>query len=245
MPEGITAPGPGIRWHYRQIINWFGPCLMWLGGGWHVTGRDNVPDEGAAVICPNHISYLDPPLMGIAVQKRRCCYMGLAALFKVPLVGWFIRISYSYPVDRDEGGRAALRIASTMLDAGELLVMFPEGTRTVDGELLPGQLGAAFAASKAKVPIIPAAIWGADTVLPRHSKRLYRCPVYVRFGAPMHVPEPADGRRLSREELQAVTEDLMGRIGELQRQLRAEVPEKWRRKAARVRARTQGRAGEE
>jgi 1-acyl-sn-glycerol-3-phosphate acyltransferase len=236
MSEGIVLPGKTTRWHYRQVVNWFGPALLRLLGGWHVSGQENVPPEGGVLICPNHISYADPPLIGVAA-RRRCCYMSKAEVFEVPLIGWFITISYVYPVDREGGGRQAIRIATTLLEAGEAVVLFPEGTRSPDGELLPGQLGAAYIASRAKVPIVPAAVWGTDVLLPLHSKRLYRCPVHVRFGEPFRVPESEGERHVRKELLQPATDELMSRIAELQRQLRAEVPEKWRAREARLKAR--------
>lgn len=235
MRSEIALPGKRTRWHYRQVTSWFGPLLMRLLGGWRVAGTEHIPAEGAALICPNHVSYLDPPLVGVAAV-RRCCYMAKASLFKIPILGSFIRKSYSYPVDKEEGGRQAIRIATTLLKAGELVVIFPEGTRSPDGELIPGKPGPALIASRAKAPIIPAAVWGADVVLPLHSRRLYRCPVYVRFGEPMQLPEPPEGKRLSKEQLQAVTQELMGRIAELQRQVKSEVPEKWLKRAERMKA---------
>ena len=90
MGADIELPGERSRWHYRQVVGWFGATLMRLLGGWHITGREHIPQEGAALICPNHISYLDPPLVGIAA-KRRCCYMAKGSLFDIPVLGWFIR----------------------------------------------------------------------------------------------------------------------------------------------------------
>lgn len=237
MAADIELPGEKSRWHYRQVVGWVAPMLLRMNGGWRVTGREHVPDHGGALICPNHVSYLDPPLIGIAVRKRRCCYMAKASLFKIPVVGGFIRLSYSYPVDRDEGGRQALRIANTLLGAGEPVVIFPEGTRSPDGELIQGQLGPAYIAAKARVPIIPTAVWGTDVVLPLNSLRLHRCPVHVKFGEPIHLPEPLDGRRHSRAQLHEVTDDLMPRIAALRDQIMKEVPDKWLARAAAIKAR--------
>lgn len=237
----IRPPEKEVRWHYRQVVNWFGPALMRALGGWHVSGREKVPTEGAALLCPNHVSYLDPPLVGVAVQFRRCCYMARANLFRIPVLGWFIRKSYSYPVDRDEGGRQALRIAATLLAAGELVVIFPEGTRSPDGELMEGEPGAVFIASRAKVPIVPVAIWGTNIVLPRHGGGLHRCPVYMKFGEPLHLPEPPEGQRLSKDQIQELTRELMSRIAALQAELKQEIPQKVQERAARLKARCDAR----
>lgn len=243
MADAIELPGERTRAHYRFVQRCFGPLLLRALGGWHVSGCEHIPSEGPALICPNHVSYLDPPVIGIA-SPRRCCYMAKASLFKIPLLGGFIRKSYSYPVDRDEGGRQAIRIGTTLLEAGELVVIFPEGTRSPTGDLIPGQPGAAFIASRAGAPVIPAAIWGTDIVLPMHAKRIYRCPVYVRFGAAMQLPRPAEGERLSRAQLQEFTDELMGRIGALRREIESQVPPEWLERAARFRARKQAARGE-
>ena len=235
MTTEIELPGERSHWHYRQVTDWFGPLLMRLMGGWHVSGRENIPTDGPALICPNHISYADPPLIGVAA-RRRCCYMAKTSLFSIPLVGWFIRKSYSYPVDREEGGRQAIRMAATLLGAGEMLVVFPEGTRSADGQLGPGKPGPAMIASRAGAPIIPAAIWGTDIILPRHSKRLYRCPVHIKFGPALRLPEPAAGQRLRKDDFASFTEELMASIADLQEQIIADVPDKWLRRAERLRA---------
>ncbi len=227
----VQLPGRFSRWHYRQIVEWLGPLVMTVMGGWHVSGTQHVPAEGPALICPNHVSYLDPPVIGMAAY-RRCCFMAKQSLFEIPLLGPFIANSHAYPVDRDEGGRQAIRIATTLLLAGEAVVMFPEGRRSPNGELIAGQAGAAYVASRANAPIIPAAVWGTDVVLPLHARRLYRCPVYVRFGPALHVPAHVAGERLPRQALQAATDELMARIAGLQQEIQAEVPARWLKRAA-------------
>jgi 1-acyl-sn-glycerol-3-phosphate acyltransferase len=237
MSDEARPLGHRDTWHYWFIVRHFGPWLLRSLGGFHITGRANVPDSGPALICPNHISYLDPPVVGIAVLKRRCCFMAKSSLFRVPVLGKLIAQWGSYPVDREEGGRQALRLATSLLEAGELVIMFPEGTRSPDGEMLPGEPGAAFIASRVGVPIVPVAVWGTNTVLPRSAHRLFRCPTYVRFGKPIPPPAVPEGGRVSRQEIQALTDELMARIAALRAEILAEVPEKWKLKAERIRAR--------
>ena len=227
-PETIL-PRPGMSPQYSFVVHGFLPGLMALTGGWKVSGREHVSLQGSVLVCPNHISYLDPPVVGAALETRRCCFMAKAALFRIPLLGNFLRSSYCYPVDRKGGGRQAIRMATDLLNAGEVVVMFPEGTRSPTGELMKGEPGAVYVASKAKTPIVPVAVWGTDLVMRRHSYVLHRAPVWIRFGPAMHLPEPADGERLTRVEIDAVTDELMRRIAELGREIEAEVPERWLR----------------
>lgn len=237
MGQEARPLGHPDTWHYWFIARHLGPAVLRALGGFHVQGREYIPDTGPALLCPNHTSYLDPPVVGIAVSKRRCCFMAKASLFRIPLLGRLIESWGAYPVDREEGGRQALRLATGLLEAGELVILFPEGTRSPDGEMLPGEPGAAFIAARVGVPIIPVAVWGTNTVLPRGSRRLYRCPTYVRFGEPIPPPQVPEGGRVSRQQIEALTHKLMCRIAALRAEILAEVPDKWKLKAERVRAR--------
>ena len=113
MSLEVRPPPRRTRTLYWLVDYVAGPVVLWLLGGLHVTGRQNIPARGGALICPNHTSYLDPPVTGIAA-KRRCCFMARESLFKVPLLGPLIRRWNSYPVDREEGGRQAIRVLNMM-----------------------------------------------------------------------------------------------------------------------------------
>jgi len=242
MSGDIKLPGKRTSLQYNAVAYIIGPTFFHATGGWHVSGRENIPTSGRALICPNHISYLDPPAIGIAA-KRRCCYMARKTLFDVPILAPVIRGFYAYPVDRDEGGRQAIRLATSLLEAGELVVMFPEGTRSPDGELIAAQAGAAYVAARAKAPIIPAAVWGTHLVMPRGGGH-HRFPVYVRFGKPFDLPVPPEGERLSKEQLQELTDGLMARIRVLQDEIKAMIPEKTLQRAARIIAQRKEKASQ-
>lgn len=236
MSDGIRVPEARTRPLYLLAQHTIGPAFFRACGGWHVFGREHVPADGPALLCSNHVSYLDPPAVGIAAP-RRCCFMAKDALFRIPVLGPIISRLYAYPVDLDEGGRKAIRTATALLQAGELVVIFPEGRRSPEGELIRGQPGAMLIAARTQAPIVPVAVWGTDVVMPRDTRRLYRCPVYVRFGEPMAPPAVPDGERLTKEQLQAATDELMARIASLLEEIKAQVPDRWLQRAERLKAR--------
>lgn len=245
MAANIRIPEPGMKWHVRLISRTLGPRLTELLGGLYVGGSEHIPDAGPALLCANHVSYFDPPLLAFVNRERRTCFMAKDGLFKIPLMGPFLGNSYVYPVDRDDGGRQAIRIATQLLEAGELVAIYPEGTRSPDGELLPGKPGAALIASRTGAPIVPIGTWGTDIVLPRRSKRLYRCPIYVCIGKPLAPPSGPGGKRPTKEALRTYTEDLMGHIARLKAHAESLVPDYWRQRAAAMKSRWQAMHAEE
>lgn len=214
MGRAPLPPKRAITWSYRIGTHLAG-AICHFAGGFVVRGRENVPSQGGAILCANHVSFLDPPALGMAVYPRRAYFMAKKELFDIPFLGLFIRNSYAFPVDREANDRQAIRFAIEILQQGELLGVFPEGQRSPDGSLQPGNFGPAFMASKAGVPIIPCALKETDKVLPLHAKRLHRGRVQVDIGQPID-PREYGGERLGREQLAAVTERLMTAIYELQ-----------------------------
>lgn len=195
---------PPRRWtwpHYR-FAQWIIPKITTVGGGWRARGVEHVPDEGGALIAANHLSHLDPPVVGSAIP-RRTYYFAAAYLFKNPVFGFIIRKCYAFPVRRGAADRAALKAAIELLERGELLTMFPEGTRSRTGELGDFDLGAALAASRAGVPIVPCALTGTNLILPRDSSKLGRGKVAVSFAEPI---DPLQfGPKPRKDDLQRIT----------------------------------------
>lgn len=209
------APEP-IRswtWPHYEMVRIFLPRIWRLFGGWRVKGQEYIPDHGGAVIAPNHISFFDPPTVGSSL-RRRTYYFAKKELFQIPLFGWLIRKCYAFPVDRKGSDLTAFRHAIRLLRSGELLVVFPEGGRSQDGNLEEGGIGAALIASRAGVPLIPCSLWGTDDVLPRGAWFLHTGLVQVSFGPPITYEEYGNGR-LTKEQLQQVTKRIMSSIAEL------------------------------
>lgn len=208
-------PEPVRSWtwpHYTFARVVFLPLLFRLCGGWRVVGQEHIPDEGGALIAANHISYLDPPAVGAALP-RRTYYLAKKELFALPLFGRFIRRCYALPVDREGNDKQAFRHAIRLLQAGELLTVFPEGTRSADGSLQAGRRGAALIAARAGVPLIPGSVCDTDQVLPRGAKFLHRGLIQVSFGPAM--PTRGTSEPTTKVHLNEITQQLMQEIAHL------------------------------
>jgi len=175
-------------------------ALFSVLGGWRVEGQEHVPKTGGVLIAANHLSYADPPAIGLAM-RRRCWFMGKAPLFRVPVLAPVSRMYLAFPVRVDGGmDRDALRRTETLLAAGEAVCIYPEGHVSRDGKLHPLQPGAALLALRAGVPVVPAAITGTDRSIPPPHCIPHFAPggTRVRFGPPLHPSDAPSG--LSRRE---------------------------------------------
>jgi len=188
--------------------------LFRLRGRWRVYGRGNVPQTGGAVIAANHVSYLDPPAVGAGL-KRNCYYMGKKELFRIPVFAQLIRLCGCFPVDRDKQDKQAVRTAVQLLKEGNLLAIFPEGSRSPDGTLQEAGIGAALIANRAGVPIVPAVVRGTYEALPMGAKWVRRADISVTYGKPMPSSSP-DGKKANKERLQEITDRLMAEIARMQ-----------------------------
>ena len=175
-----------------------------------VEGVESVPDSGAFVLAANHVSYLDPPVLGVACP-RRVHFMAKAELFDIPVLGLVIRQLGAFPVHRNGADRQAIRWALQLLDEGRVVGVFPEGTRSRSGKLLNPQGGAALLALKAGVPVVPAGIWGTgDVDGPFHFPKPVR--IGVRFGKPLDFGHP---RVVNRKAIDDASERIMSEVQRL------------------------------
>jgi len=176
-----------------------------------VKGRENIPSQGPLLIVANHLSLVDPPLLGVSLS-RKVIFMAKKELFRFRLIGYFIGSFGAFSVHRGQLDREALRQAYQVLANGLALVMFPEGTRSRDGRLQPAFPGPALIALRSGVPILPVGIVGTEKI--RGVTWLLRRPqITVNVGHPFHLP-PASSR-LTKAELAELTNSIMGRIAEL------------------------------
>ena len=196
-----------------------GPLLRVLFRPW-VEGEENVPAEGPAIIASNHLSFIDSFFMPLVIQ-RRVTFLAKSDYFrgrglKGRLTAGFFKGAGQLPVDRS-GGRAseaAIRTGLRVLGQGELLGIYPEGTRSPDGRLYRGRTGVARLALEAKVPVIPVAMIGTDKVQPigRRLPRLGR--VGIRFGKPLDFSR-YEGMEGDRFILRSVTDQIMYELMEI------------------------------
>ncbi|MET7322266.1 lysophospholipid acyltransferase family protein [Streptomyces sp. NPDC005549] len=179
-----------------------------------IEGLDHVPGSGAAIIAGNHLSFSDHFLMP-AVLKRRITFLAKAEYFTGPglkgrLTAFFFRSAGQIPVDRSgkEAGQAAIREGLGVLDRGELLGIYPEGTRSHDGRLYKGKVGVAVMALRAGVPVVPCAMIGTFEAQPPGRKIPKLHPVVIRFGEPLDFSRYA-GMEGEKAVLRAVTDEIV------------------------------------
>lgn len=153
-----------------------------------VEGWEHVPG-GACLFASNHQSMVDPPLLGSCLP-REISFIARRSLFDNPVFGFVIRACHSIPVDRGEADIGAIRAALTALRQDRGLLIFPEGTRSQDGEIAEAKAGAGLLACKSGAPVVPVRIRGARDVLPRGAFfPVGSARIRVRFGPRM---DPAD-----------------------------------------------------
>ena len=158
---------------------------------YHCIGRHYLPKSGGAIICANHQSHLDPPLVGMA-PSRHCIYLARKTLFNNPLFGFVIANLDAIPLNRDGMGIEGIKATLRKLRAGEAVVMFPEGTRTKAGELQPLKSGFITLARRSKVPLVPCGFVGAYQCLPRGGKLPHFERIRCVYGPPISSEQVAE-----------------------------------------------------
>lgn len=148
-----------------------------------VRGAEHVPRQGGFILASNHVSYLDPVVLGVCCP-RRLNYMAREDLFRVPVLGWLLPRYRVFPVKRDSADFSAIREAIRRVNAGEGLLLFPEGTRVPAGESRDPEPGIGFLAAKLNVPVVPVFVSGTERALPKDAKMLRYAPVTAVFGEP-------------------------------------------------------------
>ena len=209
--NGFWTPRPLYRWGHR-LTNIF--CKTF--GRLEARGVHHIPKAGGVLLVSNHVSFLDPVIVGSAAN-REIHFMARSNAFDIPGLGKLISIYNAYPVNRGAPDLGALRKTISLLKAGNVVLMFPEGTRSVDGTLGKARDGACFIAHRAGVPTIPVYHSGAERVLPRNSKRLRRAKLTVAFGEPLELI--ASESETKREMYQEMGNQMMEAIADLRDEL--------------------------
>lgn len=178
---------------FRQLFRIMFATLYRL----RVIGLENIPRQGGVVLCANHTSNFDPPLLGCALE-REVNYMAKAELFHVPVLSWILPRIRAFPVKRGGVSKESIRLSLQLLQDGHILGIFPEGTRSNAGGM--GKKGAAMLAMKSGATVIPAAIVGGY--------KLFR-PMKVVYGPPVDLSEFADS---GSDGLEQATNKIMATI---------------------------------
>ncbi len=183
-----------------------------------IVGHSNIPREGGVIVAANHVSYLDPPLIGCSIL-RSANFMAMSELFKNPFCRVIYRAIGAFPVKREEADTKAIKNAIRLLKEGNVVVIFPEGTRSYDGKLQEPKGGVGMIVSLSKAKVVPAFIKGTEKAFPRGAWVFKPVPVTVYFGEPLEFSGEATKKGLSAERkilYNNINMKIMGEIAKMQ-----------------------------
>jgi len=197
-------------------LYWMGYTLCNLVGkvafDFKVYGRENLIEEGGAILASNHQSYLDPPCIGMACRND-IYYLARNTLYQRPLIGPLLKQLNTVPVDRDRGDVSSIKTIIRLLRSGQRVIIFPEGTRSSDGKLQPARAGLGMIIAKTLAPVVPVRVFGSFEALPRVGGLKLR-PVSVVVGKPMRFSE--DALKGDRDVYQKLSNQVMEKIAGLE-----------------------------
>ncbi len=182
--------------------------------GFRVVNQAGLRFDGPAIICSNHLSFLDPPFIGQAFDEA-LHYFARKTLFSNPVAGAILRSWQSIPIDRDKPDPSSLKTTIRILKSGGRVLMFPEGTRSLDGQLQPAEPGVGLFIAKAAVPVLPVRLHGTFEAFSRHHK-LPRPATVTLVAGDLWKPDLAALKHLPQKEIyQHLAGEVMTRIAEL------------------------------
>ena len=236
--SGSTPPSDRMAYNGRGLEPWYHaakalvlpPIKLWFS--WRFEGLEHIASDGPAIVASNHISYLDPLANAYAVVKagRRPRFLGKAELFEIPVVGSALRGAGQIPVVRGTGDQTPLVAAEAALAAGEVVVIYPEGTVTKRPDFMPmeGRTGVVRLSLASGVPITPIASWGGQVVWQKSGKGSLKFgrPVWVKAGPPLDLSDRRDEAN-DRDSLHEMTAEVMSAITELVEDLHSRYPRRW------------------
>lgn len=197
------------RWLFAYTLRWTLAKLLMVLFRVHVRGAEKVP-QGGALLAGNHLSYLDPILLWCA-SPRPTHFIAKQELWRSSVLGWLLDHLWAFPVNREGSDRQAITTATELLKHGDLVAMFPEGTRKRDGseDLGEAHNGVSFIASRADAPVVPVGITGTDKAWPPGAKLPRFARVTIVIGDPVSADDFDGGRK---ERVAAMTAEVMRRI---------------------------------
>jgi 1-acyl-sn-glycerol-3-phosphate acyltransferase len=178
-----------------------------------IHGRENVIEEGPALLAMNHQSYLDPPLAALCCD-REIHFLARKTLFRAPVIGHLLPHLNVIGVDRDGTDMSALKSVIRIVKGGGCTIIFPEGTRASDGNLQPARSGVGLVIAKTLAPVVPIRVFGAFDAFPRAAKFPRRRQISLVIGKPLRFTAE-DLRGDSRVVYQHLSEQVMSHIANL------------------------------
>ena len=185
--------------------------ILFLFTRWRVLGREQIPDEGPLLVVANHLNLADPPIMGCSIN-RQAMFLAKEELFLHRIQRYIVRNYGAFPVRRGGMNRGVLRFAGKWFDRGKALIVFPEGRRSMEAQIVDAFSGPALIAVRNRVPILPVGIYGTEKITGltwwlRHPR------ITVNIGRTFNLPS-VNGK-ITKEQLAEFTHSIMSRIAEL------------------------------
>jgi len=177
-------------------------------------GVEHVPKKGSAILASNHASYLDPAFVGMGIV-RTINYLAKKELFSNSIAGYIFKyICKAIPVDREQLDRDTLKTIYRLLKTDEVILLFPEGTRSYDGDLMEPKLGIGMIAYNTRATVIPVYVNGSYNIMSRNTKYINLKPCSVLYGSPLDL-EQYYNKKKSKELYEAISLKIMAGIKEL------------------------------
>lgn len=187
---------------------------------WKVYHPERVPTVGPVILASNHQSFADPPLIAAGLP-RTTRFLARETLFRIPVLGSAIRFMGAYPIDRDGGGASGLRTVLTLLDSGAAVLLFPEGTRSPDGEVQAARSGIGLLVIRSTAPVVPVRVFGLNHAWGRHHRFPRPHPIVIKYGQPLFFEElrreaATANKQRTKAIYEEVSQQVMGSIRALQ-----------------------------
>jgi 1-acyl-sn-glycerol-3-phosphate acyltransferase len=174
-----------------------------------------IPETGAVILAPNHRSLVDFLVVGTTATRRKAFFMAKDDLWTSRFFGRLLETFGAFPVNRAGADRLALDRAQAVLEKGELLILFPEGTRRSGPKIEELHEGAAFLSARTGAPIVPVGVGGTSSAMPKGARLPHPVKVRLVVGNPIDAPERSGGGRVARSKVHAVTEQLRSELQDL------------------------------
>lgn len=187
---------------------------------WRVLNAERVPHDGSVILASNHASFLDPPIVGSPLH-RACSFLARDTLFRFRFSRWLLTKWQAIPVDRTGSSPTGLKNILGALAQGRAVVLFPEGTRTVDGQLQAARSGIGLLVVKSGAPVVPVRVWGSFEAYGKHVKFPKPKRLTIKYGQPMQFDaliaetKTAPKERV-KEIYQQVADEIMSAIAKLE-----------------------------